>query len=45
MPDAHKPFGQDMQKKTPDKFHRLKSRCLHLFGFAVLIGECDLAIL
>jgi hypothetical protein len=26
MQDAHKPFGQDMQKKTTDKFSRLKSR-------------------
>lgn len=41
MPDAHKPFRHYLQRKTPNKFRCFKKRCLHLFGFAVVIGEDD----
>jgi hypothetical protein len=40
MSDAHKSFGQDMQKKTVDKFHYFQRHGVDFSGLT-LTGQTD----
>ena len=44
MADSHKPFGQHVQQKAPDKFHGIDACLLFLVRVPVFIVKSDMAV-